>query len=51
MDGYGAKFLKTTWSIVKHDFIAAVRELFVNENMYSAINNTLVFQKVFRQKL
>jgi hypothetical protein len=42
LDGYGAKFFKATWSIIKKDVIAAVMEFFRYETMYYAINSTLV---------
>ncbi|WJX68825.1 hypothetical protein P8452_53158 [Trifolium repens] len=42
LDGYGAYFFKTTWSITKKDVIAAVMEFFYENNIYIAINNTLV---------
>ncbi|CAJ2661953.1 unnamed protein product [Trifolium pratense] len=42
LDGFGANFFKTAWSIVKKDVIAAVMEFFYNEKIYSAINSTLV---------
>ncbi|PNY02575.1 hypothetical protein L195_g025887 [Trifolium pratense] len=42
MDGFGAKFFKSTWSIIKNDVIAAVMEFFYDEKIYSAINSTLV---------
>ncbi|KAK2396003.1 hypothetical protein QL285_057684 [Trifolium repens] len=42
LDGYGAKFFKTTWNIIKKDVIAAVMEFFNDETMYHAINSTLV---------
>jgi hypothetical protein len=42
LDGYGAKFFKATWSIIKNDVIAAIMEFFIDETMYSAINSSLV---------
>jgi hypothetical protein len=40
--GYGAMLFKSAWNIVKYDVIAAVREFFVEEKIYHAINSTLV---------
>jgi hypothetical protein len=42
LDGYSAYFFKATWSIIKKDVIAAVMEFFYENNIYSAINSTLV---------
>jgi hypothetical protein len=42
LDGYGAMFFKASWSIIKHDVIAAVQEFFVEGKIYNAINSTLV---------
>jgi hypothetical protein len=42
LDGYGAHFFKSTWSIIKKDFLAAVWEFFYENSMYSAVNSTLV---------
>jgi hypothetical protein len=42
LDGYGVVFFKSSWSIIKHDVVAAVREFFVEEKIYRAINSTLV---------
>jgi hypothetical protein len=42
LDGYGAMFFKSSWNIVKYDVVAAVREFFVEEKIYHAINSTLV---------
>jgi hypothetical protein len=42
LDGYGAHFFKSTWSIIKTDFLAAVWEFFYENSMYSAVNSTLV---------
>jgi hypothetical protein len=47
LDGYGAKFFKATWNIVKKDVIAAVMEFFTDEKMYSAINSTLVTRTTY----
>ncbi|KAI5438365.1 hypothetical protein KIW84_024200 [Lathyrus oleraceus] len=46
IDGYGAKFFKATWSIVKHDVTAAVMEFFSNEKMYRDINSTWVLSLI-----
>ncbi|MCI29497.1 transposon TX1 putative 149 kDa protein, partial [Trifolium medium] len=45
MDGFGAKFFKAAWSIVKKDVIAAVMEFFYDEKIYNAINSTLGYKK------
>lgn len=42
INGYGAKFFKTSWNIVKYDVIEAVQELFVKGNLYKVFNNTVV---------
>lgn len=42
IDGYGAKFFKSTWDIIKKDTLNAIREFFEKERMFKAINNTLV---------
>jgi hypothetical protein len=39
LDGFGASFLKTTWSIVKKDVIAVVVDFFYDDKIYSAINS------------
>lgn len=33
MDGYGAKFFKATWSIIKHDLIYVVQEFFMKQRI------------------
>lgn len=40
IDGYGARFFKITWSIIKKDIIAAVMNFFDNYILYGAANNT-----------
>ncbi|KAK2357064.1 hypothetical protein QL285_094373 [Trifolium repens] len=42
LDGYDAHFFKSTWSIIKKDFLAAVWEFFYENSMYSVVNSTLV---------
>ena len=42
VDGYGAKFFKTNWSIIKDDLIAAIKELCKGKNLYRAFNNIVV---------
>ncbi|CAK8568197.1 unnamed protein product [Lathyrus sativus] len=42
VDGYGAKFFKETWSIVKEDVVKAIMEFFNQNKMYPTINATLV---------
>jgi hypothetical protein len=42
LDGYGAKFFKVSWGIVKEDVLAAVMEFFRDEAIYHAVNSTLV---------
>ncbi|CAI8617256.1 unnamed protein product [Vicia faba] len=42
IDGYGAKFLKASWDTIKHDVIAAVKELFDKGALYRAFNETVV---------
>lgn len=41
-DGYGSKFFKATWNIVKDDMVEAVQEFFEKGIMYMPINRTLV---------
>lgn len=42
LDGYGAKFSKASWSIIKRDLIAAIHEFFDSNYLYRAFNNTIV---------
>lgn len=42
MDGYGSKFFKFCWSIVKHDIVAAVNEFFYNVFILKDFNMTIV---------
>ena len=42
IDGYGAKFFKDAWSIIKSDFTDAIREFFEKGKMYEPINTSLV---------
>jgi hypothetical protein len=42
LDGYGAKFFKVSWGIVKEDVLAAVMEFFRDGAIYHAVNSTLV---------
>ncbi|KAL5184132.1 Transposon TX1 uncharacterized protein [Glycine soja] len=42
IDGYGAKFFKNSWHIVKKDFIAAVNEFFEKGTLLKVFNSTLV---------
>lgn len=40
--GYGAKFFKSTWDIVKEDVMAVVSEFFLNKRMYKVVDNIVV---------
>lgn len=42
IDGFGAKFFKTSWNIIGKDVVAAVRDFFENDRIYKAFNCTLV---------
>ncbi|CAK8536554.1 unnamed protein product [Lathyrus sativus] len=42
LDGYGAKFFKTSWSTIKADVITAVREYFETGKIYKAFNSVAV---------
>ncbi|XP_058733606.1 uncharacterized protein LOC131605244 [Vicia villosa] len=42
IDGYGARFLKVAWPIIKEDIKAVVWDFFNNDRFYRASNNTLV---------
>lgn len=42
IDGYGAKFFKSTWSIVKSDLIVVCNGFFENGRMLNSINRILV---------
>ncbi|CAK8578493.1 unnamed protein product [Lathyrus sativus] len=42
MDGYGAKFFKAGWEIVKTDVIAAVQEYFETGRIYKPFNSVVV---------
>ncbi|XP_058761495.1 uncharacterized protein LOC131634890 [Vicia villosa] len=42
LDGYGAKFFKTSWSIVKDDVVAAVKYFFTRGKLFRAFNSTVV---------
>lgn len=42
IDGYGAKFFKTSWNTVKGDVVAAVHEYFDKGNLYKAFNSTII---------
>lgn len=42
LDGYGARIFKFTWSILKHDVIAAVREFSKEGRIYKAINYVVI---------
>ena len=42
IDGYGAKFFKNSWHIVKKDFIAAMNEFFEKGTLLKVFNSTLV---------
>ncbi|CAI8590828.1 unnamed protein product [Vicia faba] len=42
IDGYGAKFFKDVWSIIKSDFKDAIREFFEKSKLYEPINTNLV---------
>lgn len=42
MDGFGSKFFKACWHIIKNDVIAAVREFFYTWHIYKAFNSTVV---------
>lgn len=42
IDGFNAKFFKSAWSVVGEDTIRAVQEFFVLEQMYMAVNCSVV---------
>lgn len=42
IDGYNAKFFKSTWDIIKYDTIKAIMDFFERKKIYRAINSTLV---------
>lgn len=42
IDGFGAKFFKASWCIVKEDVIAAILEFFNTGRLYRGFNNTVV---------
>ncbi|CAK8531607.1 unnamed protein product [Lathyrus sativus] len=42
LDGYEAKFFKASWTTIKTDAIAAVKEYFETSKMYKAFNNVVV---------
>ncbi|KAI5415606.1 hypothetical protein KIW84_040864 [Lathyrus oleraceus] len=42
MDGFGSKFFKASWNIVREDVIVVVRDFFVNDMMYKAMNIIVV---------
>lgn len=42
IDGFGSKFFKATWGIIKKDVIVTVIDFFNHDKMYRAINCTLV---------
>ena len=41
VDGFGANFFKSIWSIVKVDVVEAVMESFVRDRMYGAIKTII----------
>ncbi|CAK8533160.1 unnamed protein product [Lathyrus sativus] len=42
LDGYGAKFFKASWTTIKTDVIAAIREFFEIGKIYKPFNNVVV---------
>ncbi|CAK8536977.1 unnamed protein product [Lathyrus sativus] len=42
LDGFGAKFLKSSWATIREDVIAAVGEYFETGKIYKAFNNDVV---------
>ena len=42
VDGFGAKFFKASWHIIKHEVIVAIMEFFHHNRMYPVVNSTLV---------
>lgn len=42
VDGYGTKFLKARWNIIKEDVIAAIQELFSHGQLLRSFNKTIV---------
>ncbi|XP_058726518.1 uncharacterized protein LOC131597876 [Vicia villosa] len=42
VDGYGAKFYKSSWNIIKEDVISAIQEFFSQGKMHSNFNKTVV---------
>ncbi|XP_058746385.1 uncharacterized protein LOC131619289 [Vicia villosa] len=41
VDGFGAKFFKTVWDVVKVDVINDVQELFAKEKLFKYVNSSL----------
>ncbi|CAI8602596.1 unnamed protein product, partial [Vicia faba] len=42
VNGYGACFYKTTWTIVKTDIIFTIQDFFMNDRLYKAMNNIIM---------
>ncbi|XP_058734147.1 uncharacterized protein LOC131605864 [Vicia villosa] len=42
MDGFGSKFFKACWHLIKHDVIVTVKEYFDTGQIYKAFNSTVV---------
>ncbi|XP_058741550.1 uncharacterized protein LOC131613927 [Vicia villosa] len=42
VDGYNAKFYKSSWTVIKKDVVNVVQDFFVNNRMYRAVNCALV---------
>ncbi|CAK8579067.1 unnamed protein product [Lathyrus sativus] len=42
LDGYGAKFFKASWTTIKTDVIAAIRDFFEIGKIYKPFNNVVV---------
>lgn len=42
VDGYNAKFFKSSWKVIKIDVINVVHDFFMNNRLYKANNYALV---------
>lgn len=42
IDGFGSKFFKASWHIVKHDVMEAIKDFFENGRMLKAVNCTVM---------
>ncbi|CAK8579589.1 unnamed protein product [Lathyrus sativus] len=42
LDGFGAKFFKSSWTTIREDVVAAIKEYFETGKIYKAFNNVVV---------